>query len=238
MGWTEWTVADAIAMLMECGMLDLRISRFALETKDVNDSGGPFGLYFGCEGFDQKKPEETDDVKAKAKDKDKDMKLTGPDHARSLFNRNEACDLLETFVNLIDDYLSGGNEYAEFEYLSANEILISIDIDAIIDFEEGADDDPGIRAIFFQELPNIIQLYKKVGWEDVYFEKDEERSTADFQTGELCFAGSLPGSSYRKLLKEDSEEEIEEKFEQKYVKETDDEVKLTSPEESLAANDF
>lgn len=137
---------------------------------------------------------------------DANNELTRPAKVRGLDMDEMAEDLLGAFLNNIEGYLRGDWDYgSSFEYLSATSVKIVINVEKVCDIEEGAEFNENVREIFFRELPNIMQLYRNVGW-DVQLEDEGKSDGRGLRAGNLVFVGELSKTPYRKLLNDVSSE--------------------------------
>lgn len=138
---------------------------------------------------------------------EKEPQVTGPEKVKLDSGHNKrAKDLLGVFVEEIEFYLSEHDDEGTYGEIygrvisrpSATTLKVSINVDGICDYDEYVGDLGEVRKAFFEELPNIISIYEKAGWEATF--EDNEKSTPNNRDGCLVLTGEVAPSSYRKLL--------------------------------------
>lgn len=187
------TIGCLVELLTQAEMLDLVITKMDLVIEwEENGEKSSFRCNVGSDAVDDQPPEEEDD---------ESIELVRSEDARSMNPGAKVSNLFGTFVCYINEYLDGHFEDADFEYLAANQFQISFDVEDVCDVDDGyGEDDPSVRRVFFEELPNIIALYESVGWKVSFEENDEDAS--GLRDGRLVFVGTLADSSYRKKIAE------------------------------------
>lgn len=139
-----------------------------------------------------------------------EMKLTGPAETKFYGIDVSEDDQLGHFVKRIEEILRGidtsfprEDEIYQFRHLSSTQIEVRINDGAIFHYDDLYEDIYNDRIYhsgeqreqaFHDELPKIVELYKKAGWQDVRLEPQ------NFPNSDLVLIGEIPASPYRKIL--------------------------------------
>lgn len=122
----------------------------------------------------------------------KEASLTGPNGVKRERAATEEGDLLDYYIMVIEMCLTG--EYNDSEYVSrpsADTIQVSVPISCMTEADCWPDPEEA-RAIFSQEIPNLVKLYENVGW--------QVTCDDDLEYGTMVFTGKVAPSPYRKIL--------------------------------------